>query len=70
MSEINRDVDAGDLSRADAYSKTLATLLQQRDVVGRLPTWPWSPGTLRAISTAVALPLVLFLVQRVLSQLI
>lgn len=65
---INRDVDAGDLSRADAHQKTLATLVQQRDIIARLPTWPWSPGTFRAIVTTIALPLVIFLGQRFLAQ--
>jgi hypothetical protein len=68
LGDVNRDVDAGDLGRADAFNKTLATMLQQREVVAKLPTWPWSPGTFRALLTAVALPLALFLVQRLLSQ--
>jgi hypothetical protein len=67
---INDDVDAGDLTRADAYQKTLTTLIQQRDIIAKLPTWPWSPGTLRAIVTTVALPLLIFLSQRFLTQLI
>ncbi len=50
-------------------NKALGTMLQQRDVVARLPTWPWSAGTLRAFVTAILLPLGLFIVQRVLSQL-
>jgi hypothetical protein len=70
LAEINRDVDAGDLSRADALNKALATVLQERDVIAHLPTWPWSTSTLRAIGTAVALPLLLFLAQRVLSQVV
>lgn len=68
MTGINQDVDAGDLSRADAHQKTLATIVQQRDIIARLPTWPWSPGTLRAIVTTIALPLLIFLGQRILAQ--
>ncbi len=70
LTRINRRVDTDDLSEADAFNKTLATVLQERDVIARLPTWPWSPATLRAIATAVALPLLLFIAQRVLSQLV
>lgn len=68
LTRIDRTVDDGSLSDADALNKMLATLLQERDVIARLPTWPWSPTTLRAIITAIAVPLLLFLAQRFLSQ--
>ena len=68
LAELNRDVDTRDLARADALNKTLASLLQQRDVLARLPTWPWSAGTLRGFVSAILLPLVIFLIQRVLVQ--
>jgi hypothetical protein len=68
FSALNRDVDAGDVTRADALNKTLASMLQQRDVLARLPTWPWSAATLRGFVTAIFLPLVVFLLQRAASQ--
>ncbi len=70
MAEIGADVDAGDLSRADGLNKTLASLLQQREILARLPTWPWSATTLRAFVSAIMLPLALFVVQRVIGQLL
>jgi len=63
LAELNRDVDALDFRRADGLNKTLASMLQQREVIARLPTWPWSTGTLRAIVTAILLPIFLFSVQ-------
>jgi hypothetical protein len=70
LAELNRDVDSLDLGRADALNKTLGSVLQQREVLARLPTWPWSTTTLRAFVSAILLPLALFLVQRVLGQLV
>ena len=70
FAEINRDVDAREIARADGLNKSLASLLQQRDVLAKLPTWPWSTGTLSGFVTAIFLPLVLFLLQRALSQLV
>jgi hypothetical protein len=70
LAEINRDIDARDLGRADGLNKTLGSMLQQRDVLAKLPTWPWSTGTLRAFITALLLPIVLFLIQRALAQLV
>ena len=68
LAELNRDVDAGDLRRADDLNKTLASMLQQREVVARLPTWPWSTGSLRTIITAIFLPLFLFTIQLILAR--
>ena len=70
LAELNRDVDARDLRRADDLNKTLAPMLQQREVIARLPTWPWSTGTLRAIVTAILLPVFLFIVQLLLGRIL
>lgn len=70
LDEVNRDVDAVDLRRADGLNKTLATVLQQRAVIAGLPTWPWSLGTLRVFVTAILLPLLLYVVQQGLSRLL
>jgi hypothetical protein len=70
IAELNRDVDGVELGRADGLNKMLASLLQQRDVLARLPTWPWSTGTIRGFGSALFLPIVLFLVQRYLGQLL
>jgi hypothetical protein len=67
-------VDAGDLSRTDGLSrmdglnKALASLVAERDLLARLSTWPWQPGTVGAFVTAVALPIGLFLVTRILDR--
>jgi hypothetical protein len=70
FAELNRDVDGRDVARADALNKTLLSMLQQREVLAKLPTWPWPSGTLRGFVTAIFLPPALFLVQRVLGQLV
>ena len=43
-------------------------MLQQREIVAKLPTWPWSVGTARGFLTAILLPIALFVVQRFLTQ--
>jgi hypothetical protein len=70
LAEMNTEVDAGDLGRADPLNKTLASQLQQRELLASLPTWPWSTTTLRVFVSAILLPLALFLIQRVLTQLV
>ena len=57
-------------TRIDGLNKALASLLQERDFVRRLPTWPWDGSTLRAVASAIALPIALFLITRLLERLI
>ena len=40
---------------------------RQRDLIARVPTWPWSIGVLTGFMSAILLPIALFLIQRVLS---
>ena len=55
-------------TRIDALSKAQTALIQERDLIARLSTWPWDPSTLRAVVSAIALPIVLFLITRVLDR--
>ncbi|HEX5590141.1 MAG TPA: hypothetical protein VFX65_07630 [Candidatus Limnocylindrales bacterium] len=70
LRDLDRDVDARELGQVDAYQKTLAALLVERDVLAKLPTWPWSTATLRGFVSTILLPLALFVVQQVLSRLL
>ena len=68
LRDLARRNDAGDLSDADAVNKNISSLLAEREVIARSPTWPWSPETLRGFSTALLLPVILWLVFRVLER--
>jgi hypothetical protein len=70
LAKLNAGVDSGDLAGADKLGVTLSSLLQQRDVIAKLPTWPWSTTTFRAFVSAMMLPIAIFLAQRVLSQVV
>lgn len=70
LAAMAREVDAGDLSRADAWSKTLANLQVEGAIIARLPTWPWSMTTLRSFVSAILLPMLLFLLQQALSRIL
>lgn len=67
---VHRSVDTNDLSRADGLNKLLASLVVERDMVGKLSTWPWQPGQLGAIISAVALPILLFVATRMLDKVV
>jgi hypothetical protein len=66
LRDLARRNETGDLTDADAVNKNISSLLAERDVLARTPTWPWPPETLRGFSTALALPIILWLIFRVL----
>jgi hypothetical protein len=70
MTAIHQAVDEGDYATAGSTNGALSALITERDLVDKLPTLPWRPGTLGALVSAIVLPLGLFLVERALSQLI
>jgi hypothetical protein len=70
LGRISDAVDANELSNADELNKTLSSVLAQRDVLARLPTWPWSSGTFRGVASAVLLPIAIFVITRLIDQLL
>lgn len=70
IAAIHLAVDDGDLAAADGLNKNLASLIAERDMVEKLPTWPWRPGTIGAFVTAILLPIGLWLMTRLLERVI
>lgn len=69
LADMAREVETRDLSRADAWNKTLANLQAEGAILAKLPTWPWSTATLRGFASAILLPISLLLAQQVVSRL-
>ena len=70
LGSIQEAVDAGDTPTIEARNKSLAALVAARDLVNRTPTWPWSGGALTGFASAIVLPIALFLIQRMLAQVV
>jgi hypothetical protein len=68
IQELHRRIDASQLEDADAINKHMASLALERDILAKLPTWPWQPGTLNLILSAVLLPIVLWFLQQILER--
>jgi hypothetical protein len=56
--------------RIDALGKALTSLLQQREFIGKLSTWPWGSSTLRGVLSAFAVPIILFVLTRALERIV
>jgi hypothetical protein len=48
-------------------SDALAGMTTLRDGIQRLPTWPWPPQLLRGFVSALILPLVIYVLTRLVS---
>ena len=69
MADIHASVDQRARGEAHALYKTPTSLIAERDLVTRLPTWPAS-GTFWAFASATALPIALWFVTRLLERVV
>ncbi|MEP6478156.1 MAG: hypothetical protein ABJB03_02100 [Rhodoglobus sp.] len=61
--------DAGEYTAdMDHLNTALDGLLKERGVVAKASTWPWEPDAVRAVITAVLLPVFIWLVTRILER--
>ncbi len=64
ISEFDRRIDTGELQAMDKMKATLDGLVTKQSFIDQIPTWPWSTDTSRLVATAVALPVFLYAIQR------
>jgi hypothetical protein len=61
-------VDKEVLTDADKFNLQITSLSAEREVLARVSTWPWEPATLTGFLTTLVLPVLLWVVQRVLER--
>jgi hypothetical protein len=64
LGALHEDASKLDLSRADGLNKLLSSAFQEREVLAKLPTWPWQAATLRAFVSALLLPVLVYVLAR------
>jgi hypothetical protein len=70
LADLHQDVDSGKLRRMDNLSKAFASLEMERNLLEKVPTWPWEPQTVRGLIGALLLPVAVWLIQLVLQRVI
>lgn len=68
ITRVHRHQDVSDLGDLDGLKTLLDTLMVEREMVAKLPTWPWQPGTLAGFASALLLPLAIWFFQQILMQ--
>jgi hypothetical protein len=70
FTELHRRIDAGEAGTLAPLREVMDALLVEREVVAKIPTWPWQSGTAAGFLAAILLPLVVWGVQTVLQRLL
>ncbi|MCW5873573.1 MAG: hypothetical protein KIS88_02895 [Anaerolineales bacterium] len=65
--DIQSDMEGRNFKNIDGLEKGLSALLKVRESITAIPTWPWSPGTFGKFASAIVLPLIVWLLQRVMT---
>jgi hypothetical protein len=66
--DLHHRVDQKNYEGIGELNTAIATLDLEQSTLGGIPTWPWSPETVRMLVTAVLMPLGLWIVQFVLQN--
>jgi hypothetical protein len=69
IAELHRRVDGGGFTEIMSELKSAIESLEiELDLLGKIPTWPWQPGTLRVALSPLLLPVAVWLIQRFLER--
>ena len=68
LGSLHRALEDPVAGQIDTLNKGLASLMVERDLIVKSPTWPWTPGTVRAFASSALLPIVLWLITRALES--
>ena len=66
--ELHRRLSAHEYAEMDSLNKAMASLELEHTALERISTWPWQPGTIRAVIAALLFPVVVWLMQWVLER--
>ena len=69
LARLHARVDAEILTDADRISQQLSSVAVERETISRLSTWPWEAATVTGFLTTLVLPVLLWLLQRLLGRL-
>jgi hypothetical protein len=67
---LHQRVDSGKIEGSMDMNLTISSLQGELKTLGRIPTWPWQPETLRLLISALALPLGVWIIQLVLQRIL
>jgi len=70
LARLHRCIDENELSQVTQLNSAITGLNAERDLLAKIPTWPWRAGMLSGFLSAVVLPIIMFLVQLVIRNML
>jgi hypothetical protein len=70
LEAVHAPLERQEMGRMEQFESTQALLHAEREVLSKLPTWPWRPETLRGFLSAIAAPIFLLIAQLALERLL
>lgn len=70
IAQFDSHLDSGELKDMSLMKDTMEGLATRQKFIDDIPTWPWSTETSRLLITAITLPIVLYVIQRVIELLL
>jgi len=61
-------VRRGDFKDLEGMKTAIDVLIQKRELLEKVPTWPWNPATIRGFGSTLLLPIFLWLITRLLER--
>ncbi len=68
--EFRRRTDAADFTRMAEMKDGMEAVGRERDILDKIHTWPWQRETVGGLSTALFLPVIIWLITRLLEKVI
>lgn len=65
---LPKAVDERSFAEVDGINKSIVALQNELNMLEKAPTWPWNPDTVRVILTAILLPILVWIAQRILGR--
>ena len=63
LKKLHHCLDENKLDEVEQINELINGFNAEREILNKIPTWPWRPGVFTGFISAIVLPIVLFLVQ-------
>jgi hypothetical protein len=70
IGRIHDQVDSNQHEKVGELRTAMSALIEERNLIATISTWPWDPSTLRGFASTLLLPIFLWLITSLLERLI
>jgi hypothetical protein len=68
VKELHHRTDTGDFTHMAGLKDAMEGLVNEQNVIEKIRTWPWEPGTVRGLATALLLPVIIWVITKLLER--